>query len=64
MLENENIYISPYMPKVIAWRLLIRLEDSESLNKMNNLLYLTYESLIKDESFCAVFEVNYLYFFD
>ncbi|EAR95677.2 hypothetical protein TTHERM_00267870 (macronuclear) [Tetrahymena thermophila SB210] len=71
ILQNESIYLSPLIPKVISWRLLLRLDDLTSLHKMDDLLNIAYDSLIIDESFCAIFELitwltkkNYFKYFE
>ncbi|KAL4453686.1 hypothetical protein ABPG74_009582 [Tetrahymena malaccensis] len=71
ILENESVYLSPLIPKVISWRLLFRLDDLMSLHKMDDLLNIAYDSLVIDESFCAIFELitwltkkNYFKYFE
>ncbi|KAL4497943.1 hypothetical protein ABPG72_014800 [Tetrahymena utriculariae] len=71
ILENESVYLSPLIPKVISWRLLFRLDDLTSLHKMDDLLNIAYDSLVIDESFCAIFELitwltkkNYFKYFE
>lgn len=50
--------MSPLIPKVIAWRMLISLEKLKSLHRMDNFLLATHDSLIGDPSFASVFEVR------
>lgn len=48
ILANNQLYISPLIPKVIAWRLLIRLDEPNSLHKMDRFLTEMLDILDKD----------------
>jgi len=58
ILANNQLYLSPLIPKVIAWRLLITLDEPKSLHRMDRFLTDTLDILDNDDVFAAVFDVK------
>lgn len=58
ILANNQLYLSPLIPKVIAWRLLITFDEPKSLHRMDRFLTDTLDILDNDAVFAAVFDVR------